>query len=454
MFLCSSSHPAGGLSRTVAYVLSIAKAAVCLVCLSAVAITALPPVILVENHSDVFPFWVQTGIRGAAVVNVDAHYDCYPISQRRADKLRLLVEAGDIAGIDRANSGLDSGLYGIENFITAAYNSGIAREEVWVAPPLEALNKKWTHLPFSTCPLESLPKIKGPVLLTVDADFVLPYASARCISELEAVRRIAKILRTVPWNVVHASVCFSVDGNYLPETMRWIGNALEQALNGKDVFRPDTPWTLLSKVEKLRLGLPPNIFVEHIQPFVRKHPKNPWLHVYCADALFRIGDVSGALAAGRKAAHYDPGCSRILPEIGRQLATANRLDTAEIFLAAAPNVVNVAAELTLAQALDKAGRTTDAIGHYSRIRNHVSLYCTDLLLGYAYERLGDSTKALQHYLATLALLNSDIGEMPSFPNVDSAILSAEHFLRSTGNVKQADAFRRDPRIAPSFNDAK
>jgi hypothetical protein len=36
------------------------------------AIAALPPVLLVEDHSDVVVSWEKTGARGAIVVNVDA----------------------------------------------------------------------------------------------------------------------------------------------------------------------------------------------------------------------------------------------------------------------------------------------------------------------------------------------------------------------------------------------
>jgi len=64
---------------------------------------------------------------------------------------------------------------------------------------------------------------------------------------------------------------------------------------------------------------------------VRKRPADPWLRVYLADALFRADSVSGALAEGKKAARLDPGCCRILPELGSQLAITGRLDEAERF---------------------------------------------------------------------------------------------------------------------------
>ena len=49
--------------------------------------------------------------------------------------------------------------------------------------PLQAPAKVWAHLSFRTCPLESLPALRDPVLLTVDADFVVPFANYRFLDE-------------------------------------------------------------------------------------------------------------------------------------------------------------------------------------------------------------------------------------------------------------------------------
>jgi tetratricopeptide (TPR) repeat protein len=187
---------------------------------------------------------------------------------------------------------------------------------------------------------------------------------------------------------------------------------------------------------------------------VLQHPANPWLRVYLADALYRAGDVPGALAQGLEAARLDQGCCRILPEIGRQLAESGHLDQAERFLAAAPNVINPGAELALAQGLEQAGHTAQAIKHLSRLSTKRANYGAELLMGYGYERLGDTTQARQHYLRAVALLAAPVAEMPAFPNLGPSITAAERFLLANGNQKQAQAFRRDPRIAPYFVDDK
>jgi Flp pilus assembly protein TadD len=418
----------------------------------------LPQVLLVENHGDVLVPWVRTGVRGAVVVNVDAHDDCLPITPDQASKLRRFFAVGDVAAIGRANSGADSGLYGIGTYIAAAYALGIASEAVWVAPLLPAPGRlAWTNFPVRTCPLESLPELRGPVLLTVDADVVPSFAAYRCIDPVEAVRRIGKTLRAVPWEVKHASVCFSVDGGYLPVQLRWVGNALQEALDGKDLSRPKAPWPLLATVEDWRRGLLPREVVRRVRPLVLQRPTDPWLHVYLSDALFRADDVAGALAEGKKAARLDSGCCRILPEIGRQLANAGRLDEAERFLAAAPAMVNIPAELDLAQALDRAGRTAQAIGHYSRICGKVANYSAELLIGYAYERLGDRSRARQHYLHAVALFVSPVDEMPafaSFADIAPAGAAAERLLRASGDQLQAQVLRQDPKLAPLFNKDK
>lgn len=423
------------------------------------AMAELPPkVLLVENHSDVLVPWIRTGVHGAIVVNVDAHDDCLPITPDQASRLRHFLAAGDVAAIGRANSGADSGLYGIGTYIAAACALGIASEAVWVAPLIQAPGRlSWTNFPARTCPLESLPELRGPVFLTVDADIVPSFANHRCIDPVEAVRQIGRTLRAVPWNVVHASVSFSVDGMYLPVTLRWVGNALQEALEGKDPSRPNAPWPLLDKVEDWRRSLLPREIVRRVRPLVRKRPADPWLRVYLADALFRADDVGDALAEGKKAASLDTGCCRILPELGRQLADAGRLDEAERFLAAAPAVVNIPAELDLAQALDQAGRTARAIEHYSRVCGKVANYSAELLIGYGYERLGDKSRARQHYLHAVALIVNPVDEMPAFAafaDIAPAEVAAERLLRASGDQQQAQVLRRDPKLAPLFDKDK
>jgi hypothetical protein len=357
----------------------------------------LPRVLLIENHSDVLVHWVRTGVRNAVVVNVDAHDDCNSISPEKAGKLRRLLADGDIAAI---------------------------------------------------------PKLRGPVFLTVDADIIPTFAAYRCINEVEAVLLIAKTLRAVPWDVVHASVCFSVDGGFLPVRLRWVGNALHEALDGKDPSRPDVPWPLLCKVEDWHRSLLPREVVRRVRPLVIQRPADPWLRVYLADALFRTDDVPGALTEGLKATRLDPGCCRILHKLGEQLADAGRIDEAERFLAAAPAVVNIRAELALAQALDQAGHTARAIEHLLRISRVSANYSTELLIGYGYERQGDSTLAQQHYLRAVALLDADIGPSPAYPDIGPALASAERFLQSTGNKRQAQLLRRDRQLVKFFVDDK
>lgn len=411
-------------------------------------------VLLVENHSDVLVPWIKTGVRGAVVVNVDEHDDCLPVTPEEAGKIRRLFAAGDVAAIERANSFSDSGLYCIGTYIAAAYTLGIAKAAVWGAPLIDKPGRlEWPMFPVRTCPLDSLPalSLQDPVLLTVDADFVNKFANYQCINLLEAVRRIAGTLRSVPWDIVHASVSFSCDGGFLPIPLRWIGKVLKEALEGKDVYSTQqAPWPILLEVENWRRSLLSSEIVRRLKPLVLQRPKDPWLRVYLADALFKSGDVPGALSEGKKAAQLDPGCCRILPELGSQLAVNGRIDEARRFIAAAPSVINVQAELELAQGLDRAGRIAEAIEHYTRSTKLVANYTTDLLIGYGYERLGEKKLALRHYLHAVGLLARPVSEMAGYANLALPVASAERFLLANGFAAQAQALRRDHRLIVYF----
>lgn len=417
------------------------------------AAAKLPQQILfVENHSDVLVPWIETGVRGAAIINIDAHDDCIPIAADHLQKLKILFTKEDIAAIRRCNGVTDSSLYDISNFITAAHALGVAREAIWAVPLPGSLSKKFPHLPFRTCLIDSLSSVKvaDPVFVTVDADCVDPYANYRCINLVEAVRQIASAVRALPFDVKHLSIAFSHEGGYLPITLRWVGFALKDALEGKDLTQPKAPWTMLVTVEDWRRSLMPAENVRRIRPLLATHPKNPWLLVYMADALFRADSISAAFTEGKKAILLDSGCAPVLAEIGGELAIMKRYDDAERFLAAAPNIINTAAELAVAQGLDETGKTAQAIKHYARIGKQVANYSADLLMGYGYERLGDTAMAQKSYLRAVGLLKKPVSEMAGFADLTLAVTAAEQFLRKHGDAKSADFLRRDHRLSMYF----
>jgi tetratricopeptide (TPR) repeat protein len=408
---------------------------------------------LVENHSDILVPWIQLGINGAVVVNVDAHDDCIPISSEQLEKVKQLHTLKDTAAIKRANGAIDSCLYDLSNYITAAYALGIAKRVIWAVPLPCYLSKKYSHIPFRTCLIDSLAllKIRGPVILTVDADCIDQFANLRCINLVDAVKRIATTLRAIPWDIRHVSVSYSEFGGYLPITMRWVGNALKEALEGVDISGSDKPWTTLVKVEGWRRSLLPNEIVRKIRSIEIEQPANPWLQVYLADALFRADSIDAAYDAGVKAMRIDAGCCRILPDLASQLASQGRFDDADRYVNAAPHIVNSATELALAQGMERAGQIAKAIGHYSRINNQASNYSVDLLIGYGYERLGDTIKARQSYLHAVSLLKKPVSEMAGFADLTLAVAAAERFFCMDGDSTSAQILRKDHRLAIYYN---
>jgi tetratricopeptide (TPR) repeat protein len=195
----------------------------------------------------------------------------------------------------------------------------------------------------------------------------------------------------------------------------------------------------------------PGECVRRIRPLVLEQPENPWFHIYLCDALFRADSTTGALTEGKIAMQLDSGCCRILPELGSQLAALGHLNEAEQYLSAAPSVVNAAAEFALAQALDIAGQTAKAIDHYSRISKITANYSLDLLIGYGYERLGDTTRTRQHYQHAIALLKKPVSEMAGFADLTQAVKAAELFFYTSGDLASAEVLQRDHRLAIYFN---
>lgn len=408
---------------------------------------------LVENHSDILVPWIQSGIRNAVAINIDAHDDCIPIPSTQTDRLKQLLAKGDTVAILNANGVTDSCLYDISNFLTAAYELGIIKKTFWAVPMPGSLSKEYSHMPFKTRLIDSLAslKIKEPVLLTVDADCIDQFATYHCISILDAIKLIAETVKNSSWDVRHVSVSYSEYGGYLPVTLRWVGNALKDALEGKSISAGDTPWATLVKVETWRRSLLPIEIVRRIRALETEQPLNPWLQVYLADALFRTDSIDAAYDAGIKAMSIDPGCRKILPELAYQLASMGRLNDAERYLNAVPSYINSAAELSLALGLDLAGQTNKAIDHYLKINKQTSNYSVDILVGYGYERLGDTLKARESYLRAVSLLQRPVSEMAGFADLTHAVAAAEAFLRSNGDSTSANVLRKDHRLSIYFN---
>jgi hypothetical protein len=146
-----------------------------------------PPIVPIEVHSEALVHWLEHGIRGATLVHVDAHDDLGEIQADRFAAIESLAGRRDFKALRSADSlGVD-GLYHEGNFVSAAVRLGIVRDIVWVIPgriddAARAVSNQAERgvatVPFEICTLETMPDFPGPVLLSVDLDFLPEFSES------------------------------------------------------------------------------------------------------------------------------------------------------------------------------------------------------------------------------------------------------------------------------------
>ncbi len=213
---------------------------------SAITRFAAAGVFLFENHDQALAVWRQLGLRGRALVHVDAHPDLNAVG------------GGEPVTI--------------ANFVSAAAREGIVREIFWVipdpswcdgesrraiartlrrlarkhGPPAAALDAgngclrtRLGGIPVTALTLAALPSFSEPILLDIDTDFLMipkiryggfdePSALPWCWPE-ELLSR----LEQAGIKPALATIAYSTEGGYTPMAWKYLGEELALRLGNE-----------------------------------------------------------------------------------------------------------------------------------------------------------------------------------------------------------------------------
>lgn len=357
--------------------------------------------LLMEDHHEALAHWAEKGVRDAVLLNLDTHDDMRWIPEKKIDALRHIYQQKDWQRFKTAGKRVNTDLYHIGNWIYAGGRLGIFREVYWVIP-FEVLSMNdpdiqmrrflkdyefndqeigtfslrdgrfhgtFHGIPLTVCDITSLPDISSPLLLSLDTDFFPPYSTVHEKSYLSSLHEVFQKLYNKKYRILDTAVCYSVNGDFLPPYLRWVGDTLETILIKPGMI--DEPPTellaLLQQVDNEYRGTDAAAMLNLIGTWQTSHPAAS-LQAYKAFAYTLQNDSENAYQAALKCCTMDRRYCTIFPYIGTYHYSGGRFSIAEKFYLAGfkvnPHMAN--GLFQYGHCLRHTGRIKEAIAWYEK----------------------------------------------------------------------------------------
>lgn len=432
---------------------------------------------IVENHSEILESWARHGLNDAVLMNFDAHDDMRWIRPERIKKLRKYYEAGDWEAIKKADSVGDESLYDIGSFIYAAVQLGMVRKVCWVIPfdilsrpdkehALKAFLRAYEFperdiqtfrmkqgrfsgilhgIPLMICDIDTLPDIESPLVLSLDLDFLPPFARVHGLDKLSALKTLFEALHQKRYGIKNALMAYSVNGGYLSVLNRWIGEASAAILKEPDLNDAPAPplWRIWQRLDDAYEANDLDRIFETALPCIGPGSSDPTILLYTAFAYYAGGDLAKAFNHAEAACRIDSKYCYGLADIGQCLIDTRRLSKALKFFEAAYALkpdMNFR-QKNLADALKKAGQYRDALFYYEIYQSRNGSFPVQFHMGDTCRLMGDEKSALRHFLKALKCLRKKPYVSIRHSMDADAILAAIVFFESKGLAKQAEELR-------------
>ncbi len=452
--------------------------------LPVLGVDPLPQGTVMENHDCALQHWIERGFTGAVLLHIDTHDDLRVVPAERLSTLRALYARGETSAMARKGCGGSAGLFNEGNYLRAAAELGVVREIVWVMPftflqgddsgikllsYLEnagfpkadretfRLVDGWYRgtvggIPVTLCDQERLPKLAEPVLLSIDVDFFPFAAVSRGRTPLGEIRALFQALREVRYAVRDVVLTYSVQGGFMPVDLRWVGDAVLEALRNPAIYqgqRPPERWENLQHLALLhdrgREG--EAAMMSMALALVEKQPHDPALLLYAALATVGHGGDS-ALKYAEEACEQDRGYCVGLRVIGLQYLEQGDVETGVRCYTAGERLLP---GMTYGQfergiALLEAGRTPEALAVFEEISAREGAFPIGLLIGEIQLSAGDRAAARRSFDKVLAVIEQAPNVGVSDEMVAEAVRRAAVFYREEGLTRQAQLLETDPRL--------
>lgn len=437
--------------------------------------------LMAEDHSEALARWAEKGIRDAILINIDTHDDMRWMHEDKVNALRDIYRKKDWQRF-RGAAGLgDNSLYHIGNWIYAGGRLGIFREVYWVIPfevlSMEAPDSKMRRFlkeyefndeeiasfsleggqfrgtfhgtSLTVCDIRSLPDIDSPVLLSIDTDYFPPYSTVHEKSYLPSIHELFIALYGQKYRIQDAVVSYSVNGDFLPPQLRWVGDTIGTILGKPGSLNEDPPElvTLLQQIDNDYRTPDTASMLKLIENWQGTYPEAS-LFAYKALAHTLRNEPESALKAALESCARDRRYCTLLPYIGTYHYSGGRYALAEKFFLAGfrANPAMVNGLFQYAHCLRQTGRIEEAIAWYEKDEAANGLFPTSFLITEMYLLLRD-TDAAKTSLAKAAegLLKNRYAEVVN-DETARAIYAALDFSDREGLRDLSVALRANPTV--------
>jgi tetratricopeptide (TPR) repeat protein len=437
--------------------------------------------LIVEDHSEALAHWAKRGVRGAVLINFDAHDDIRWIPDVKIGDLREFYRRGDWQHFRQADTFANEGLYNVGNWIYAGARLGVFREIYWVLPVpyfAEGISESrlrqflascgfsaedvqsftlrnnqfrgsFRGIPFTLCGLESLPVITEPLLLSIDTDFFRTYSTQYRAAFLPALHAVFGALSRMNYRIGDAVVAYSINGDFLHPHHRWVGDTVALILGKPGLINdpPSEPLLLLQKIENAYRANNPTEMLALADPYLALHPL-PSLLLYKAYAHMQQGDHEKAYAAAMASCRTDRLYCSGAVYIGAFYAAKGEHLKAERFFrggfAVNPNMRY--GLFQYANCLRKIGKLREAISYYEKDERLNGPFADDFMIVETYLMLDDRPAAAAALKKGIRGLEHDPYAEVMNETVAHAIYAAIDFCDRYGSPEMAGTLRSNPAI--------
>jgi len=398
--------------------------------------------LMVEDHCLALPYWAEKGIRNAVLINFDTHDDIRWINDKKIDTLNNIYRQNDWKQFRASGSLSDNTLYHIGNWIYAGGQLGIFSEVYWVIP-FDVLSMEnpdfqmrrflrdyefneqeiqtfslqgrqfrgsFHGVPLTICDVKSLPDTSSPILLSMDTDFFPPYSTVHEKSYLPSLQEVFQALYAKQYKILDSIVCYSVNSNYLPPYLRWVGDTIGMILEKPEMISNDPieRLILLQQIDNAYRSTDAGEMLKLINSWQTRYPI-PSTKLYKAYAHVLEDDYEHAYQAAVESCKADQIYCTGLPDIGSYYYSEGRYSIAEKFFLAGyasnPGMSN--GLFYYGHCLRQLGRLEDAIACYEKDESRNGIFPVRFLIAEIQIMLKDKkaaitsiTKAVQHLLTS------------------------------------------------------
>jgi len=441
--------------------------------------------LMVEDHCEALAHWAEKGLHDAVLVNFDTHDDIRWIDERKIDALGEIQRQHDWRRFREAAGLGDDSLYHLGNWIYAGGRLGIFREVYWVIPfavlamedpasKMRLFLKEYQFndeeirsfslvdgrfrgtfhgIPLTVCDITSLPDIDSPLLLSIDTDYFPPYSTVHEKSYLPSIHEVFTTLHRKRYRILDAVVSYSVNGDYLPPHLRWVGETLGAVLQQPAIIdrEPSELLALLQQLDNDYRGTDTAAMLRYIEAWQAGQPAASVL-AYKALAHTLRNEPEMAFRAAMESCGRDRRYCTLFPYIGTYHYSGGRYPLAETFFLAGfranPTMVN--GLFQYAHCLRQMGRVKEALAWYEKDEAVNGLFPTRFLITEMYLLLRDTTAATASLAqAVTALSRNRYAEVVN-DETARAIYAALDFCDRQGLRDLSATLRNHPTVTAMF----